>query len=270
MLADLGADRPGGKVRTGSPRDDPTGTPTSAIDRARRRRQERWRAPANSSRHAAVAARQGGAMRVEDRVREQFPAVQLTLISVLVGLVLADLVMEMRSRMALWPLDAHTLRTWGQLGATLFAAIVAWCYYATLIVTGRRIPGMADTVIAFLVPLALLVVNGFVGEPDSSGWNLAASGYLLMAALTGHFQVRTIAAETGLFALDHMAGLTRSRLVLLTGMLIYGAAGLAAAAGRLPLWLDAVLALGGAPVALLHAHLAYGEWHRALAEIENE
>lgn len=209
-------------------------------------------------------------MRVGDRVREQFPAVQLTLISVLVGLVLADLIMEMRSRMTLWPLDGHTLRTWGQLCATLFSAIVAWCYYAILIVTGRRIPGMADTVIAFLVPLALLVVNGFVGQPNSSGWNLAASGYLLMAALTGHFQVRTIAAESGLAALGHMAGLTRSRFILLGGMLIYGAAGLAALAGRLPLWLDAALALGGAPTALLYTHLAYDEWHRALAEIAAE
>lgn len=209
-------------------------------------------------------------MRVEDRVREQFPAVQLTLISVLVGLVLADLIMEMRSRMVLWPLDGHTLRTWGQLCATLFSAIVAWCYYAALIITGRRIPGMVDTVIAFLVPLGLLVVNGFVGKASSEGWNLAAAGYLAIAALTGDLQVRAIAAETKLSALRRMAGLTLSRLTLLAGVLVYGAAGAAASFGRLPLWLDAPLALAGAPVALLHAHLAYAEWHRALAEISAE
>jgi hypothetical protein len=62
---------------------------------------------------------------LEHRIREQFPALYITLVSVLIGLALADLVAEARAHMALWPLTVDTLRTWGELTGNLFSALAA-------------------------------------------------------------------------------------------------------------------------------------------------
>ena len=56
-----------------------------------------------------VHARGGGRdMSIEQRVKEQFPGLLITLVSVLVGLVFADLVNLARSQMELWPLSLET------------------------------------------------------------------------------------------------------------------------------------------------------------------
>src|SRR5579862_1918910 len=92
---------------------------------------------------------------LEHRIREQFPALFITLVSVLIGLALADLVAEARARMVLWPLSLSTLRTWCQLSANFFSALGAWVVYAHIGISRRRIPGLSDAFIAFSMPIIL-------------------------------------------------------------------------------------------------------------------
>ena len=59
---------------------------------------------------------------LETRIKDQFPALFITLVSVLIGLALADLVSEARVRMVFWPVNLHTLRTWFELSGNLLSA----------------------------------------------------------------------------------------------------------------------------------------------------
>lgn len=204
-------------------------------------------------------------MRPEERVREQFPAVQLTLLSVLVGLVLDDLVDLARSELTLTPLTLETARTWGRLFGTGFCAIAAWCYYAMPTIAARMVPRLGETLIGFSVMLALLIVNSFIGDPQSWRWNAAIAVYVVIAATHGDAMVRIAAGEPELRALQSMAGFTPSRLLMIISAASYFAAAIADYRGTLPLWIDAGLALAGTPAVLIFAVLAYGEWHRALA-----
>src|SRR5579863_10538449 len=89
---------------------------------------------------------------LEIRIKEQFPALFITLVSVLIGLALADLVSEARGRMVLWPITLHSLRTWFELSGNLVSALSAWVIYAHMGISRRRIPSLADAIIAFTLP----------------------------------------------------------------------------------------------------------------------
>jgi hypothetical protein len=57
---------------------------------------------------------------LEDRIKNQFPTLSITLLSVLIALFFSDLVAEAHSRMTLWPLNIGTLRTWRNPATTSF------------------------------------------------------------------------------------------------------------------------------------------------------
>ncbi|HEY2708526.1 MAG TPA: hypothetical protein VGI95_10775 [Caulobacteraceae bacterium] len=128
------------------------------------------------------------AFSLRNRVRDLLPTVFITLVSVLIGLVLSDLVTEARTRMILWPLSVSTLRTWCQLFANGAAALSAWIIYVHVGIGRRRVPTLWDSLIAFLVPLSLLVATSFVGAKEAWLWFYMMSIFLGISAGTsaGH------------------------------------------------------------------------------------
>ena len=59
--------------------------------------------------------------------------------------------------MMLWPLSIATLRTWGQIFAMGSCCFSVWIIFAHLGVSRLRIPSLADTVVVFIIPLAILL-----------------------------------------------------------------------------------------------------------------
>ena len=80
-------------------------------------------------------------MGLEDRIKQQFPSLFITLLSVLIGLVFADLVSEARARMTLWPLNIDTLRTWGQVVAMGTNTLNCWVFLAYIGIARVRLSG---------------------------------------------------------------------------------------------------------------------------------
>src|ERR1041385_4820543 len=97
-----------------------------------------------------------GNMDLEDRIKHQFPALYITLLSVLIALVFSDLASEAHSRMTLWPLNLGTLRTWAQIITMGTNAMVTWIVFVHVGVSRFRIPSLSDSVVVFLVPIPLL------------------------------------------------------------------------------------------------------------------
>ena len=118
---------------------------------------------------------------LEARVARLFPSLYLTLASVLVGLVLADLFSEVHSRVTLWPLTLETARSWCQVLGTTLAVLAGWVTYSHLGLLKKRLPTVWDTLDVLLI-LITIPSNAQVGRHDAAGWFLAAAFWNLLAA----------------------------------------------------------------------------------------
>jgi hypothetical protein len=206
---------------------------------------------------------------IEHRVRQQFSSLFITLVSVLVGLVFADLLSEARARMVLWPLTWETLRTWGQIAAMGTSALTAWVVYAHIGASRQRVPVLADSLVAFCTPIPLLVGNSLVGQKAIWPWFAYASIYLAISLLTSLWQIRLVRADAELAA-------AFSRRFLATGFFAIFLAGIPAFAafawidyeGWMPPWLETAIAFSPVPAAALCMQLFFQDWHRALKEAD--
>jgi hypothetical protein len=202
---------------------------------------------------------------VEERIRDQFPAVLITLVSVLIGLVLADLVAEARARMVFWPLSLDALRTWFQFATNGLSALVAWIVYSHIGISRRRIPSFADALIAFSVPLGLLFGTSVVGIPQAWAWFYFASGFLFVSLATTIWLLRIILTEE-----EELAGFKRFMRpmgylsVFAMGIPFYAAAGWADQHHLLSPLLEVLCVASGPPSALLACHLFLRDWRIAI------
>jgi hypothetical protein len=201
---------------------------------------------------------------LEHRIREQFPALYITLVSVLIGLALADLVSQARERMMLWPLTIDTLRTWGELTGNLFSGLAAWTIYAHLGISRRRIPTFADSIIAFTLPLFLLLLNSYVGVAPMWKWLYFAAGFLVFSLATTLWNFHILRQETELASFRRLGRLTGYPLIFISGIPFYAVAGWADQSGYLSPLLETLVAWIPAPSALFACFVFLREWNSAI------
>ena len=204
-------------------------------------------------------------MNLEDRIKEQFPGLIVTLLSVLIGLALDDLLSIARTRLTLWPLDLAMLRSWGQLLAMIGCSLSVWVIFAHMAVSRLRIPKLADSIIVFVIPSAILVGNSLVGLKDGWPWFYFASLYLLISLVTWVWQVHIALAERELASFARLTRPSGPLGVLYFGIPFYAAAGWADSHRLLSPALETLIAVSAAPAALLTAWLFVREWQRAIA-----
>lgn len=205
-------------------------------------------------------------MGLENRIKLQFPSLFITLLSVLIGLVFADLVSEARGRMTLWPLDFGTIRTWGQIFAMGANALNCWVFLAYIGIARLRIPTLDDSLIVFMAPVPLLIGNSLVGLHELWPWLYYASFYLVMSLITTLVQVRAACAESELASFTRITKPFGPLLVLYLGIPFYAAAGWADSHGLLSPLAEMLLALTATPAALCFMWLFFRCWHRAIEE----
>lgn len=203
---------------------------------------------------------------LETRIRDQFPALFITLVSVLIGLALTDLVSEARVRMVLWPITLHTLRTWFELSANLLSALGAWVVYAHIAISRRRIPSLADAIIAFTLPLCLLFGNSFVGVEPAWPWFYFATAFLTLSLFNTIWLLHIMRSESELATFRHLGRPTGYMSIFIAGIPFYAVAGWADQHKLLsPLLEDACVA-SAAPAALILCHVFLRDWHHAIGK----
>jgi hypothetical protein len=205
---------------------------------------------------------------IEDRIKHQFPALYITLFSVLIALVFSDLAAQAHARMTLWPLNVGTLRTWAQIFTMGTNAMVAWVVFVHLGVSLLRIPSLPDSIVVFLVPIPLLFANSLVGQKDIWPWFYYASGYLVIALGSWMWQVRMASAESELASFTRLADPLGPALVLYVGIPFYAAVGWVDSHGLLSPLAELLVAMSPIPAALVLAQLFFHGWHRAIADAQ--
>jgi hypothetical protein len=201
---------------------------------------------------------------LESRIKSQFPALFITLVSVLVGLALADLVAEARARMVLWPINLLTLRTWFEFATNGISALALWTTYAHIGISRWRVASLADSFIAFILPLSLLFGNSFVGLQLAWPWFYFAASFLAVSLVTTIWQVYILSAEDGLASFRYLLRPGGYTTIFVAGIPFYGAAGWADQHHLLSPLLEVLCAATGGPSALLVCHLFLRDWHHAI------
>jgi hypothetical protein len=207
-------------------------------------------------------------MKATEQVKNQFASIQLTFVSVIIGLVLADLVQQMRDILPGLPLTLSTFVYWGEALGSGICAISTFNFFSIVAVTGSRLPTMGLSLFTLTVPLPMLVANSFVGDPLLWRWFFLASAFLMLAVFSTDRLVDDQAREPGFSPWLGIVGWAPSRIWLIACVVIYIAAGLAALARQLPDWLAVALTFGAPPASFLHQHFLVCEWHPALTEID--
>lgn len=207
-------------------------------------------------------------MDLELRIKEQFPVLIVTLLSILIGLDLSDLVGLMRARMTLWPLDLGTLRTWGQVFAMVSVCVSIWVFLAHVGVSRLRMPVLADCLVVFVPPLMILFANSFVGQKDIWPWFYSASAYLAVALVAWQWQVRIALADNELSSFARLLRPLGPVSVIYFGIPFYAVAGWADSHGLLSPLTETAVAFGAGPAALLSSWIFIWEWREAVAQAE--
>jgi len=207
-------------------------------------------------------------MNLEGRIKEQFPALVVTLLSVLIGLCFGDLVGIARARMTLWPLDVGTLRTWGQIFSMAGCCVSVWVVFSHMAISRLRLPMFADCLVVFLTPLMILFANSLVGQKEIWPWFYFASAYLTVALVSWQWQIRIAMADSELSSFARLLRPLGPLSVIYFGIPFYAAIGWADSHGFLSPLMEAAIAFGGGPAPLLTSWIFISEWRTAVAQAE--
>jgi hypothetical protein len=217
-------------------------------------------------RRRAPAAASGPAGGLRGEVIREAPAVFVTLLSVLVGLVLTDLVTEARARMHLWPLDAMALRTWAELISTGTAAISVWVVLANVGLGRRRLPHVAETTSAFAPPLLLLTAATFVGRPEAWPWLYGAGTFLAVSGVAGVVNVRLTMDQPDGARFAHLLRPQGFLLLIWLGVPLFLGAGWFDQHGWLPPTLELAIIALPIPLHFVITGWFYNDWSAALGD----
>jgi hypothetical protein len=206
-------------------------------------------------------------MFVEDRVTEQYPMVVVTLVSVITGAVLTDLMMEVRIRMHLWPLSLETIRVCAQVIMVGYLSLNVWMVSTHLAILPKRIPSLGDSVVAFLLPATLFFVTSRVGEAETWPYFYATSLNGVIGVSARLYMSRLVTAEPGTEPIKRIFRPTGYLMGFYVGIPLSVTMGWLDQHGRLsPLHATIFILIG-----LLNTGLAtyrfFHDWHLAVAEM---
>lgn len=206
---------------------------------------------------------------LERRIKLQFPSLFITLLSVLIGLVLADMVAEARTRIELWPLNVETLRSWGQLGAHTASALTAWIIYSHIGISHERIPSLSDSVVAFIVPLTLLLAMSLIGRELIWPWFYYGSFSLVVSLATSMWLLHLSRGEPEMARFAHLLRTRGYFVIFYVGIPVYAGAGLLDQLHLMSPNVQLLFAAMPAPSALMAAYLFLRDWREAVLKRPN-
>jgi hypothetical protein len=203
---------------------------------------------------------------LENRIKHQFPSLFITLLSVLIGLVFADLVQESRARLVLSPLNIDTLRTWGQVLAHGSSAVTAWIIYSHLGISHERVPSFADSIVSFIVPLTLLFAMPLIGVEEIWPWYYYASASLVISLATSWWLLHLSRQEAGLALLNQRLHKSGYFAIFYIGIPTFAIAGFLSEAGLLSPLHEFLFAAIPMPTAMVASYLFLREWRAAISQ----
>jgi hypothetical protein len=128
---------------------------------------------------------------------------------------------------------------------------------------------LADALIAFSIPLALLFGTSFVGAEPTWRWFYFASVFLALSLATTLYLTHVMRVEPELSAFRHIFRPTGYLSVFAVGIPFYGAAGWLDQHHYLSPLMELLIVSSGMPAALIDCHLFLRDWRYAVRTAES-
>lgn len=127
---------------------------------------------------------------MRNRVKEHFPTVLLTLLSIVQALALELLWTHLRETDYLFEVSWITVISWIQIAATLLGIVLIWVVYASNVMRFRWVPKTSESVFPFLIGLIEFMLIETLGLNEIGLWFIFMALIFGMMVWVGHTTMR--------------------------------------------------------------------------------
>ncbi len=178
----------------------------------------------------------------EHRLRENYPAIQITILSLIIALVYENLISEMRAQPVLFEYSPEVAFLWGQCVFMIASPAIFWFAHSLFACSVRPVYSRADALAPIGAALAFNVMVANLGASSGAYWMmgmglLAAIGFFALGQFNGGYRSDSeVSVSTDAHTLSRrimfVLGLGT---VLVAGLLQAGILGYAVAGGFMAL-----------------------------------
>jgi hypothetical protein len=133
--------------------------------------------------------------KLRERTQEHFPAVLLTLISIIQALALELLWGKITGTESLWQGDMVALVGWGMVSVSLLGILQIWIMYSFMVMGFVWLPGLRDSLFPFVIGLQEFMLVSLIGTEYEGLWLLVLASIFLSANIISHLSFRRARQE---------------------------------------------------------------------------
>ncbi len=125
-----------------------------------------------------------------DRAKEHFPAVLLTLISIIQALALELLWAKILDSEFLWTFDRDALLGWGMISVTLLGIVQIWVMYSSMVMGFRWMPSLRDSIFPFIIGIQEFMLISLINDDFGGVWLYVLASVFITANTITHLSFR--------------------------------------------------------------------------------
>lgn len=129
-------------------------------------------------------------MDVKNRARDNFPSVQLTLLSIVQAIALEEIWHQIQASLYLYEASWLSLFGWLQIAISLLSIILVWLLYADLVMRFRFNPTVLDTILPFFVGLIQFLLIAMATPETLGQWTMVLAALLAIVGYISHKTMR--------------------------------------------------------------------------------
>lgn len=128
--------------------------------------------------------------RIRERAQRQFPAVLLTLISIIQALALELMWSKIMSSEFLWQLDMSAVIGWGMLSVALMGILLIWVLYTTLVMGFVWQPSLRDSILPFVIGIQEFMLVSLIDAEFRGMWLYVLASVFVTVNWIVHISLR--------------------------------------------------------------------------------
>ena len=132
---------------------------------------------------------------MRNRAKKQFPAVLLTLLSMVQALALELLWGHVRETDSLFSLTVSSGIAWVQIAATFLGLVLIWMVYASNVMRFRWVPGTRDSIYPFIIGILEFLQIENLGAEHAGAWLMIMTVIFAIMVWVSHRTLRSARRE---------------------------------------------------------------------------
>lgn len=128
--------------------------------------------------------------KIRTRAQAHFPAVLLTLISIIQALALELMWSKILESNWLWALDLQAIIGWGMIAGVFLGILQVWVMYSTMVMGFVWQPYLRDSIIPFIIGIQQFMLIALVAEDFSTLWLYVLGSIFITGNWVSHSSFR--------------------------------------------------------------------------------